>query len=403
MSPVSTSNMKHSKLTTTSAVKHTKSPLSISHLPPTSDNDPHTPNKYNLLKREIKQLAERNGSMTRSLESARKRIKTLRKERSSLLDKIARAESMIAASDSDDSSDLADDLGYDDESDGDSSLDYARYGSQSEEEEEDIDAETTDGFLIPGLSSNRVAYMTPQRIKPLPGLRESTPTPSSSSRKTRRVMYVEKDEEGNYRLPVQIGALTLLSLGQVVWDREGFHNDRYIWPIGYSVQRSYMSMINPESNTIYTCTIEDGGDAPQFRITPEDAKEEELVSGTATGVWTTVVKRANQIRHRDVSNSVSGPEYFGFAHPTIAKMIQDLPGAERCGRYKWQDLVVVMPSGQNGSRSRKGGNTSESKQPSGEDRANSATAEAAASPSVSGLKSPTPSSPAASLATDEVE
>jgi hypothetical protein len=81
MSPVSTSNMKHSKLTTTSAVKHTKSPLSISHLPPTSDNDPQlsdqgaviestannaaetsadksTPSKYNLLKREIKQLAE---------------------------------------------------------------------------------------------------------------------------------------------------------------------------------------------------------------------------------------------------------------------------------------------------------------------------------------------------------
>ncbi|CAO3679799.1 unnamed protein product [Umbelopsis ramanniana] len=312
---------------------------------------------------------------------------------------------MAGASDSDDSSDLAEDLGYDDESDGDSSLDYARYGSQSEEEEEeeDIDAETTDGFLIPGLSSNRVAYMTPQRIKPLQGVRESTPTPSSSSRKTRRVMYVEKDEEGNYRLPVQIGALTLLSLGQVVWDREGFHNDRYIWPIGYSVQRSYMSMIYPEANTIYTCTIEDGGDAPQFRITPEDAKEEELVSGTATGVWTTVVKRANQIRHRDVSNSVSGPEYFGFAHPTIAKMIQDLPGAERCGRYKWQDLVVVMPSSQSGSRSRKSGNTSESKQQSGDDRANSAAAEAAVSPSVSGLKSPTPSSPAASLATDEVE
>ena len=127
------------------------------------------------------------------------------------------------------------------------------------------------------------------------------------------------------------------------------------------------------------------------------------MSGTATGVWTTVVKRANQIRHRDVSNSVSGPEYFGFVHPTIAKMIQDLPGAERCGRYKWQDLVVVMPSSQSGSRSRKSGNASESKQQSGDDRANSAAAEVAASPSVSGLKSPTPSSPAASLATDEVE
>jgi hypothetical protein len=116
-----------------------------------------------------------------------------------------------------------------------------------------------------------------------------------------------------------------------------------------------------------------------------------------------VVKRANQIRHRDVSNSVSGPEYFGFAHPTIAKMIQDLPGAERCGKYKWQDLVVVMPSGQSSSRPRKGGNTSESKQQTADERSNSTAVETAASPNVSGLKSPTPSSPAASLATDDVE
>lgn len=30
--------------------------------------------------------------------------------------------------------------------------------------------------------------------------------------------------------------------------------------------RSYMSMINPDSNTIYTCTIEDGGEAPQVLL-----------------------------------------------------------------------------------------------------------------------------------------
>jgi hypothetical protein len=27
-----------------------------------------------------------------------------------------------------------------------------------------------------------------------------------------------------------------------------------------------MSMINPDSNTIYTCTIEDGGEAPQVSL-----------------------------------------------------------------------------------------------------------------------------------------
>ncbi|KAG2172041.1 hypothetical protein INT43_001518 [Umbelopsis isabellina] len=419
MSPASTSNMKqHSKLlSNTSPAKHGKSPLSMSHLPPGSENsskvldfsnasptkkeanDTTSQNKYNILKRDIKDLNDRNISMTKSLERANKRIRILRHERSSLLDRITKAEAMAAGSASDDSSDIGDDLGLDDEdSDGDSSLDYARYGSQSEGEEDDGEAETNDGFLIPGLSSNRVAYMTPQRLMPLQGA--SSDTTQTSSRKMRKVMYVAKDEDGNYQLPVQIGALTLLSLGSVVWDREGFHNERYIWPIGYSVQRSYMSMINPDSNTIYTCTIEDGGEAPQFRITPEDAKEEELVSATATGVWTTIVKRANQIRQRDVSNSVSGPEYFGFAHPTIAKMIQDLPGAERCGRYKWQNLTS-MPPGPSNSRSRKGANASESKR-TPHDEASPAV-EAKASPSISGLKSPTPSSPATSVKAETME
>lgn len=142
----------------------------------------------------------------------------------------------------------------------------------------------------------------------------------------------------------------------------------------------------------------------QFRITPEDAKEEELVSGTATGVWTTIVKRANTIRQRDVSNSVSGPEYFGFAHPTIAKMIQDLPGAERCGRYKWQNLTS-MPPGPSSFRSRKSGHTSEIKRQPTEDlqdKLNLSTETGIRSPSISGLKSPTPSSPAASIAADDM-
>lgn len=37
--------------------------------------------------------------------------------------------------------------------------------------------------------------------------------------------------------------------------------------------------------------------------------------------------------------TVSGPEMFGFAHPTIAKLIQELPGAERCPRYCFQTFV----------------------------------------------------------------
>ena len=42
--------------------------------------------------------------------------------------------------------------------------------------------------------------------------------------------------------------------------------------------------------------------------------------------------------------SVSGPEYFGFAAPTIARLIQELPGAERCHAYVMQDLTPNAPA-----------------------------------------------------------
>jgi hypothetical protein len=49
-----------------------------------------------------------------------------------------------------------------------------------------------------------------------------------------------------------------------------------------------------------------------------------------------VVKTANMIRRRDHSNSASGPDYFGFSNATIAKLIQDLPNADKCKTYVMQ-------------------------------------------------------------------
>jgi len=39
--------------------------------------------------------------------------------------------------------------------------------------------------------------------------------------------------------------------------------------------------------------------------------------------------------------TVSGPEMFGYAHPSIAKLIQDLPGAEQCEKYLRQEFILA--------------------------------------------------------------
>jgi hypothetical protein len=55
--------------------------------------------------------------------------------------------------------------------------------------------------------------------------------------KTRRVQPIERDEAGNPILPQQIGVLTVLKLGSIEPHREAFHNERYIFPVGYTVSR----------------------------------------------------------------------------------------------------------------------------------------------------------------------
>ncbi|RKP22717.1 F/Y-rich N-terminus-domain-containing protein [Syncephalis pseudoplumigaleata] len=80
---------------------------------------------------------------------------------------------------------------------------------------------------------------------------------------TRKVQPIPRDADGRPILPVQVGILTVINLGTVVHDREAFHNERYIWPVGYTVQRPYASMKYPDKQTIYTCSVRDGIDGPK--------------------------------------------------------------------------------------------------------------------------------------------
>lgn len=84
--------------------------------------------------------------------------------------------------------------------------------------------------------------------------------------KIRKVLVLDKDENGNVKLPVTVGIITIMSIGYVVYDREAFHNDRYIWPVGYKMSRSYNSMIDPHQQTVYTCSVIDDGDAPKVKF-----------------------------------------------------------------------------------------------------------------------------------------
>eukprot|EP00873_Tetraselmis_striata_P008574 jgi/Tetstr1/428838/TSEL_018825.t1 len=142
---------------------------------------------------------------------------------------------------------------------------------------------------------------------------------------------------GQSQLPIQLGpSASVLRLGKLVVDRPGFHSKNYMLPVGFRSQRMYASYTVPHRRVPYTCEILDGGDAPLFKLTAEDSPSTPVTGNSATSVWAQIVQRvailkaASDPSHKGKQlPNVSGPEYFGFANPQVAQMIQELPGADK--------------------------------------------------------------------------
>ncbi|SAM00959.1 hypothetical protein [Absidia glauca] len=161
----------------------------------------------------------------------------------------------------------------------------------------------------------------------------------------RPFIEVDRDYNGRYILPVEVDSWTVLDLGSVVWDRVAFHNQRYLYPVGYCVKKWYRSMVDPHSDTQYTCQILDGGDEPIFQLEADDNPGEVWRGPTPTTVWTIAVRRAFNIRQQSYSHNPVGPDFFGLRKNTIAKMIQDLPNADKCKNYIWQNFEAITTTG----------------------------------------------------------
>ncbi|KAG5219367.1 Transforming growth factor beta regulator [Salix suchowensis] len=128
------------------------------------------------------------------------------------------------------------------------------------------------GFVPPAPSQEpqqRPPPDPPRATKPK-RLKAHTVTTKSFS-----IPTVPRDKSGKPMLPLNVGIMTVISLGEVCM-REHFHTERYIFPVGYEVTRCvaqgswmgistdfysrYLSTIDPLHEVVYHCTILDGGD-----------------------------------------------------------------------------------------------------------------------------------------------
>ena len=125
-------------------------------------------------------------------------------------------------------------------------------------------------------------------------------------------------------LPITIGKMRIEALGVIEYEKPAFHNDRYIWPVGYRSVRSYRSFKNPDVYCEYTSEIVDAGDHPEFVVTAEDAKDDPSIANSPTAAWSNILKKVSEKMEekngKRAFNTVSGPEFFGLANGTICKV-----------------------------------------------------------------------------------
>ncbi|KAG0213580.1 hypothetical protein BGX28_003997 [Mortierella sp. GBA30] len=312
--------------------------------------------KYRRLKRKLKEVLEENERLSTELNRSNRRARNLRREKNLLLDQLCAKEYG-----SDSSAETLSSFGNDSDLSDSSLISQGRSRMTTplrpvvsstkhlRVPSKEVETSPSQGVHHPKKSINKPTVRKEPKELPTPStitnVGSATQKPKRihnsakqrpSLSKVRKIQPVERDENGNIKFPVTVGIITLVDIGHVVYDREAFHNERYIWPVGYKMSRSYNSMIDPNNLTTYTCSVIDDGEAPKFQIDAEDQPGKPIIAGTATGAWTHVVKTANQIRKREHSNSASGPDYFGFSNATIAKMIQDLPDVDKCTSYIMQ-------------------------------------------------------------------
>ncbi|CAH1796181.1 unnamed protein product [Owenia fusiformis] len=169
---------------------------------------------------------------------------------------------------------------------------------------------------------------------------------SKKAMKERRklVQPIPVDNNGIPLFPIELGNLTVYSLGEVVSDRSAFHDELNIYPVGYCSTREYASIVSIDKPCTYTCKIIDSGTHPVFEISPDDCPEKTIRANSGSDCHSALLTAINETRGCElVDTKGKGPEFFGVSHPTIQNLIQNCPGAKKCMKYGWVKFDVCNP------------------------------------------------------------
>jgi hypothetical protein len=154
----------------------------------------------------------------------------------------------------------------------------------------------------------------------------------------KKEIEVEQDDKGNFNYPIKVsGSLTILNLGKIEHEREQYHTKNNLFPIGYKIQREAGSMYKRGKKASYICEILDNGDKPLYRITCKEPPYEVIERTSSTACWLEVTKRIKKLNHTIQGKvTISGPDRFGLCDNVVVQLLQKLPNARKCTKYKFK-------------------------------------------------------------------
>jgi len=179
--------------------------------------------------------------------------------------------------------------------------------------------QTNSSYLISHQNRHHKASLNPTYQVSSNEYPTSNFTSDGKSKQKRRVVTddeIKRDEQGKPILPLTFGGITLINLGEIVWDKDKFHSKRYIFPVGYCSKRSYFSLKDPSTRCMYIQEILENTNPtqnsknshaetePLFRLTCEDLPDEPIEGPTPSGVWAEVLERVRPVREEITGKKV---------------------------------------------------------------------------------------------------
>ncbi|KAL2485415.1 Histone-lysine N-methyltransferase ATX2 [Abeliophyllum distichum] len=146
--------------------------------------------------------------------------------------------------------------------------------------------------------------------------------------------WIRRKLEDLKSCPFEIGDLQVISLGKIVEDTDNFRKEKLIWPEGYTAVRKFPSITDPSVCSLYKMEVMrdvDSRNQPLFRVTSD--RGEEFKGSTPSACWNKIYKRIRKMRTRSMDYEAevesgqrheSGSDMFGFTHPEVSKLIQEL-------------------------------------------------------------------------------